>query len=55
MRRRCRSVVSIGIAVNGSASPVLGNGLADVYGGLLEGSSGVPGTPYQLTFGAGNG
>ena len=43
--RCCRWIVSIGITVNGSASPVLGNGLADTYGGLLEGSSGVPGTP----------
>ena len=25
---------------------MLGNGLTDVFGGLLEGSSGVPGTPY---------
>ena len=41
------------IAVDGSTSPVLGNGLADVSGGLLEGSSGVAGTPYELTFGAG--
>ena len=32
---------------------MLGNGLADVYGGLLEGSSGVPGTPYVVIFGAG--
>jgi hypothetical protein len=41
------------ITVDGNANPVLGNGLSDAYGGLLEGSSGVPGTPYVLTFGAG--
>ena len=39
--------------IDGSARPVLGNGLADIYGGLLEGSSGVPGTPYVVIFGAG--
>ncbi len=42
-----------GITVDGSTSAVLGNGLSDVNGGLLEGSSGVPGTPYDLTFGGG--
>jgi hypothetical protein len=41
------------LVINGNARPVLGNGLADIYGGLLEGSSGVPGTPYLVIFGAG--
>lgn len=41
------------ITVDGNASMVLDNGLTDVYGGLLEGSSGVPGSPYLITFGAG--
>ena len=31
------------ITVDGSARPVLGNGLTDAFGGLLEGSSGVTG------------
>jgi hypothetical protein len=39
------------IVVDGSASAVLSNGLASASGGLLEGSSGVPGTPYIVTFG----
>jgi hypothetical protein len=41
------------LVVDGSARSVLGNGLADTAGGMLEGSSGVPGTPYVVTFGAG--
>lgn len=39
--------------VNDNASTVLGNGLVDTLGGQLEGSSGVPGTPDLVTFGAG--
>ncbi len=42
------------LTVDGSARPVLDNGLTDAFGGLLEGSSGLPGTPYVVTFGAGN-
>jgi hypothetical protein len=41
------------INVDGSARAVLGNGLTDTSGGVLAGSSGVPGTPYILTFGSG--
>jgi hypothetical protein len=41
------------INVDGSARAVLGNGLTDTSGGVLAGSSGVPGTPYIVTFGAG--
>src|SRR6185312_4265469 len=41
------------INVDGSARAVLGNGLTDTSGGVLAGSSGVPGTPYLVTFGAG--
>ncbi len=41
------------ITVDGNTRQVLGNGLSDAFGGLLEGSSGIPGTPYVVTFGAG--
>jgi hypothetical protein len=41
------------ITIDGNANPALHNGLSDALGGLLKGSSGVPGTPYVLTFGAG--
>ncbi len=41
------------ITIDGNTNSVLDNGLSDAYGGLLEGSSGIPGTPYVLTFGAG--
>jgi hypothetical protein len=39
--------------IDGSARAVLGNGLTDLSGGVLAGSSGVPGTPYVVIFGAG--
>ena len=42
------------LTVDSSARPVLDNGLTDAFGGQLEGSSGFPGTPYVVTFGAGN-
>ena len=41
------------IALDGLATPLLNRGLADTSGNLLAGQSGVPGSPYVVTFGVG--
>jgi len=42
------------ITVNSNASPLLNNGLTNLAGTQLLGSSGAPGTPYFVTFAAGS-
>ncbi len=41
------------ITIDGQASPLLHNGLTDLAGNQLAGSSGAPGTPEVVTFGLG--
>ncbi|MGO9600207.1 MAG: Calx-beta domain-containing protein [Isosphaeraceae bacterium] len=41
------------ITLDGLATPLLNRGLADTSGNLLAGQSGVPGSPYVVTFGVG--
>ncbi len=41
------------ITIDGQASPLLNNGLTDLAGNQLLGSSGARGTPLYVTFGAG--
>jgi hypothetical protein len=41
------------ITIDGQASPLLNNGLTDVAGNQLAGSSGAPGTPLNMTFAIG--
>ena len=41
------------ITIDGQASPLLNNGITDVAGNQLAGSSGAPGTPLVMTFAAG--
>ncbi len=41
------------ITIDGLASPLLHNGLTDLAGNQLAGSSGSPGTPEVVTFGVG--
>jgi hypothetical protein len=41
------------ITIDGQANPLLHNGVTDLAGNQLAGSSGAPGTPYVVTFGVG--